>query len=82
MDTSDQATVATPTQRLLRTNEDKRRFVAEALVSQPYPPDRPRKVGLRPGLDTWPVTRTALARAGGLNLLSADAWKCTLTPFC
>lgn len=32
MDTSDQATVATPTRRLLRTNEEKRRIVAEALV--------------------------------------------------
>ena len=32
MDTSDQATVATPTRRLLRTNEEKRRIVAEAMV--------------------------------------------------
>jgi transposase len=32
MDTSDQATVATPARRLLRTNEEKRRIVAEALV--------------------------------------------------
>lgn len=32
MDTSEQATVATPTRRLLRTNEEKRRIVAEALV--------------------------------------------------
>ncbi len=32
MDTSDQATVSTPTRRLLRTNEEKRRIVAEALV--------------------------------------------------
>jgi transposase len=32
MDTSDQATVAAPTRRLLRTNEEKRRIVAEALV--------------------------------------------------
>jgi transposase len=32
MDTSDQATVATPTRRLLRTNVEKRRIVAEALV--------------------------------------------------
>ena len=32
MDTSDQATVATPTRRLLRTNEEKRRLVAEAMV--------------------------------------------------
>jgi len=32
MDSSDQATVATPTRRLLRTNEEKRRIVAEALV--------------------------------------------------
>jgi transposase len=32
MDTSDQATVATPTRRLLRTNDEKRRIVAEALV--------------------------------------------------
>jgi len=32
MDTSDQATVATPTRRTLRTNEEKRRIVAEALV--------------------------------------------------
>jgi transposase len=32
MDTSDQATVATPTRRLLRTNEEKRQIVAEALV--------------------------------------------------
>lgn len=32
MDTSDHAAVATPTRRLLRTNEEKRRIVAEALV--------------------------------------------------
>jgi len=32
MDTSDQATVATPTRRLLRTNEEKRRIVTEAMV--------------------------------------------------
>jgi transposase len=32
MDTSEQATVATPTRRTLRTNEEKRRIVAEALV--------------------------------------------------
>jgi transposase len=32
MDTSDQAAVATPARRLLRTNEEKRRIVAEALV--------------------------------------------------
>jgi transposase-like protein len=32
MDTSDQATVATPTRRLLRTNEEKRQIVAEAMV--------------------------------------------------
>ncbi len=32
MDTSDQATVPTPTRRMLRTNEEKRRIVAEALV--------------------------------------------------
>jgi len=100
MDTSDQATVATPTRRLLRTNEEKRRIVAEAMVPGASVAavarkhgvnanllfgwrrtDRPRKVGLRPGLPTWPVTRIALARAGGLNLLSAYAWKRTLTPY-
>jgi transposase len=32
MDTSDQATVATPTRRMLRTNEEKRRIVAEAMA--------------------------------------------------
>ena len=32
MDTSDQATVATPTRRLLRTNDEKQRIVAEAMV--------------------------------------------------
>lgn len=32
MDTSDQATVVTPTRRLLRTNDEKQRIVAEALV--------------------------------------------------
>jgi len=32
MDTSDQSTVATQTRRFLRTNEEKRRIVAEAMV--------------------------------------------------
>lgn len=32
MDTSDQATVATPARRLLRTNDEKQRIVAEAMV--------------------------------------------------
>lgn len=32
MDTSDQATVATPPRRVLRTNEEKRRIVAQAMV--------------------------------------------------
>ena len=32
MDTLDQATVATPPRRVLRTNEEKRRIVAEAMV--------------------------------------------------
>ena len=32
MDTSDQATVATPTRRMLRANEEKRPIVAAALV--------------------------------------------------
>ena len=31
MDTSDQATLAAPTRRLLRTNEEKRQIVAEAM---------------------------------------------------
>jgi transposase-like protein len=71
MDTSDQATVATPMRRLLRTNEEKRRIVAEAMVPGATVAavarkhgvnanllfgwrrtDRPRKVGLRPGLPT------------------------------